>query len=241
MCERKEERGGCQASPPLQPPPPASLGPAAPLRVDGDGAIIPRQFFSNAGSLCVVDAGTAVLFLSSTLVSSSFRLAFSPLPFYYPPISLLSLLRSPCVPFHRTRSASFALVPFPSSFRLPLSLLPPALRTRRTVWKGAPRKGTARTRAIKRRTSSSAPISVEGSPSLRYGTRGSISGGGNFSRRGGDEHQRPSSPSSRSLFLLQRCNRRLYYFRERERKCSKTEKRGRGGEWNGRGLFDTRG
>lgn len=227
MCERKEERGGCQASPPLQPPPPpppASLGPAAPLRVDGDGAIIPRQFFSNAGSLCVVDAGTVVLFLSSTLVSSSFRLAFSPLPFYYPLRSVVPPSRTLCpsIVLVRLRSRSSLFRPR-SGYR---SLLPPALRTRRTMWKGAPRKGTARTRAIKRRTSSSAPISVEGSPSLRCGTRGSISGGGNFSRRGGDEHQRPSSPSSRSLFLLQRCNRRLYYFRERERKCSKTEERG---------------
>lgn len=130
----------------------------------------------------------------------------------------------PSIVLVRLRSRSSLFRPR-SGYR---SLLPPALRTRRTVWKGAPRKGTARTRAIKR-TSSSAPISVEGSPSLRYGTRGSISGGGNFSRRGGDEHQRPSSPSSRSLFLLQRCNRRLYYFRERERKCSKTEKRGEEG------------
>lgn len=105
----KEERGGCQASL----PPPPSLGPVAPL-VDGDGAIIPRQFFSGDGSLYATDAGT---------VRSSFSLLLSSLLF---PTCFLSSPILPCfphphcpslVPFHCARSASFALVPFPSSFQ----------------------------------------------------------------------------------------------------------------------------
>lgn len=67
---------------------------------------------------------------STPELSSSFSLLSS-----FPPLSDLPLLSSTIllppspycpsfahpVPFHRTRSASFALVPFPSSFQLPLS------------------------------------------------------------------------------------------------------------------------
>lgn len=145
---------------PPPPPPPPSLGPTVPL-VHGDGAIIPRQFFSEAGSLCAADTGTArALSLFSPSHSSSFRRAFSPLYHFttlrsprplpavppsraQPPCALpivLVRLRSPLSSLFRPRSGDRAR--FVSS----CSSCP----SKNDGGKDAPRKGTTRARAIKK-------------------------------------------------------------------------------------------
>lgn len=238
VCERKEERGGCQAvSPPPLPPP--SLGPSAPL-VDGDGAIIPRQFFSNASSLCSVDAGTAILFLSSIPVCSSFRHAFSLLPFYYSP-SLILLRALPSRSFGFVRACLFSiLVSSDRSFAFSRSS---CSKNNRVEGRAAKRDGKDESNKegeILERGDKRRRRGVSVSSSLRGGTRGSISGGGNFSRRGGDEHQcSPSSPPIVSIFVR-------FSFCSAAIDDSITSAKGRenaanGGRWgNGRGLFDIR-
>lgn len=144
--------------PPLRlPPPPSllSLEPAVPL-VHGDGAIIPRQFFSEAGSLCAADTGTGVLFLSSRPLIPPLSDALS-LLYHFTTPRRLSLLRAtnppaPLAPFLivfvRLRSL---LVPFPSSFRRPrFASSCSSCPSKNDGGKDAPRKGTTRARAIKK-------------------------------------------------------------------------------------------
>lgn len=115
MCERKE-RGGCQASPP--PPPPSHRGVRSTRRRrrrHHSPPIFFRRWLPLRGRRR--NCRSSFPLLPSFVLFPALR-AFSP---FSPPslsMSLLSLtLPRTYLPFHRARLASFALVPFPSSFR----------------------------------------------------------------------------------------------------------------------------
>lgn len=209
----------------------------------------PANFFQTMAPPTRSTPELPFLFPSSALVRPLSRAArflsiFTTLPL---DMSLLSLtLPRTYLPFHRARLASFALVPFPSSFR------PAALRFLLLfVPKNDGVEGRAAKRDGKDESNKEGEILEHGDKRRGGFHRLTVVGGrreGRFpvvgifldvERRRTHTHQaEPPRLYLRTLFLLQRCNRRLYYFRERERKCSERRKTG---VENGRGLFDTRG
>lgn len=251
VCERKE-RGGCQASPPPPPPPPSHGGVRSTRRRrrrHHSPPIFFRRWLPLRGRRR--NCRSSFPLLPLFVLFPALR-AFSP---FSPPslsMSLLSLtLPRTYLPFHRARLASFALVPFPSSFR------PTALRFLLLfVPKNDGVEGRAAKRDGKDESNKEGEILEHGDKRRGGFHRLTVVGGrreGRFpvvgifldvERRRTHTHTHTRTRPTplrlylRTLFLLQRCNRRLYYFRERERKCSKRRKTG---VENGRGLFDTRG
>lgn len=165
---RKEERPGwmppndtlSRAPPPFAVPRNSSTPCHRASLVDGDGAIIPRQFFSDPGSLCAASPRNFHLFLSSSFHNHPSQ-PFS--PFLVPPVR--------------------ALVPAPRPAHVLLrSALPPRGGRKRKQGEGVAvssvGRGAREGSATKREEPSNGTISDE--RSLRVETRGRFPAGGSF-------------------------------------------------------------